>query len=520
MKKCSTFWAFSLVAVLFVTGCGNESLPENAIRVVVYDRGTDGGRTNAANNKWTQWIQEKVRQDLGLEVIFVPVSRWEEGSIQTTFMASGNPPDVMVSYDAPLSLWSEQDGLFDMAPYVDTLLPDVRAFLGEDPAMPGRELIFRNQDLQSGKLLSIRAKRSVVAMSNIWMRKDWLDALGLPVPTTHEEFFNTLVAFKDRNPAGVDGVIPWEMSSAFRGDVVNITESFIDPTLSPSERWVNTVAGWDLLLPGFKEGIRFFNRMYNAGLIDPDFPLYADNIMPRNLISSGRVGAFGLFWDGVFSEGGKLTTDLQANFPNAKWIAIDAFPSLDGITHKPSHDPASLSVFIPKSSKNPEGAMRYINWLAKFENYSFLQIGPEGIVHEIVDSIPKINPNAGSGWFQNSTFNVDLTPLHNGMFPKTEEEKLKALALAYPFPPEDIMQAYNVAMNNARPSTVIQPVQPLVAEIPVAPTLNQQGGGLLLEAITTSPENFDSVWDAGITKWLSSGAQSVVDERRANLPAD
>jgi putative aldouronate transport system substrate-binding protein len=40
---------------------------------------------------------------------------------------------------------------------------------------------------------------------------------------------------------------------------------------------------------------------------------------------------------------------------------------------------------------------------------------------------------------------------------------------------------------------------------------------MLTEAVTTRPENFDRVWDAGIRDWLNSGAQEIIDERKAKF---
>jgi putative aldouronate transport system substrate-binding protein len=228
------------------------------------------------------------------------------------------------------------------------------------------------------------------------------------------------------------------------------------------------------------------------------------------------VGAFGHNWDQIFRESEGLLTNLRKIVPGAEWVAIDAFPSSDGITHK-SHSDGGVFVFIPKAAKNPINAMRYLNWTTRFENLNFLQIGPEGIVHKMADGLPVINPNAGDGWIQNSGLNIDLTPLANGLFLKTQEESIRALALTYPFPIEMVMQAYNVSSNNSTAFPIINTPRPLLAAGPVALTLQQQAEALLINAIMASPENFDSVWNAGITNWLNSGAQAVVDERRENF---
>ena len=520
-KKRVVFWAAVVASTmafsLLATGC-QEQFPDNAVRVIVFDRGTDGGRTNPINNRWTQWIQEQVREELGLEVIFEPVSRWAEEQAQVTLLAAGRPPDLMMTWNFNnVTIWGEQGGLFDMAPFVDEYLPNVREFLGPDTALPGRELIFRNQNMQTGQLFSLPMRRANTARLNVFMRQDWLDALGLPVPTTHEEFFATLEAFRDYNPGNVDRVIPWTMTSDVRWQAGTILESFIDPDLSMEDRWVYTVADRHLVVPGYVEGVRFLNRMFNAGLVDPDFGLYTDDQVLNNLIASGRVGAFGHNWDQIFREAEGLTTHLRMIVPGAEWVVLDAFPDANGVTTKTSYDPAGLLIFIPQAARNPRGAMQYLNWLARFENFNFLQTGPEGIVHDMVDGLPRINPTAPDGWIQNSSLNIDLTPLHNGLFLQTEEDTVRALTLIYPHPAEEIMRAYHIAMLNASPGPVIATERPLVAAGPVAITLQAQAQALLIHAIMAPEENFDAVWETGITNWMNSGGRAVLEERRVNF---
>src|SRR5690606_37822367 len=41
------------------------------------------------------------------------------------------------------------------------------------------------------------------------IRKDWLDQLGLDVPSTMDELRDTLTAFRDQDPSGTGNTIPW-----------------------------------------------------------------------------------------------------------------------------------------------------------------------------------------------------------------------------------------------------------------------------------------------------------------------
>jgi putative aldouronate transport system substrate-binding protein len=509
------------LAVIFLpAGCDKNQAGSSGgparISVEVYDRGTDGGKTDPTNNNWTKWIQEKLLRDENIAVTFIPIPRFQETQALINLMAAGNPPDLCVTYGSDnITNWAQQGGIFDLSPYLDTTLKDLKEFLGPDEALPGRDFIRRNMDASTGKVWSIPAKRMNVARLNTFIRKDWLDKLGLPIPKTTQEYFDALLAFKEKDPGNVgrDKVIPYIMTTDVRWTAGSLLESFLDIDLSIRDRWVNTVVERYLLLPGYKEGIRFLNKMYNAGLIDRDFPLYSSEDTPKNLLKSGVVGSFGGNWDQIFREGDAVFTDLLKNVPDGNWVPVDCMTSADGITHKISYDAAGVAFFIPASSKNPEAAMRYLNWLAKYENYHFIQTGPEGIVHTLIDGIPKLNPSAGGGWIQNSSQNIDYTPMMNGLFLSTEEESVLAIASGYPWPAELVFESYNIAMTNAKPGPVISTSSPLVVSGPLNQTLVDKSTVIFVESVTAPAASFDRVFDSGLAGWLASGAQAVLDER-------
>jgi len=522
MKRTRTSIALLIVIALAVIvggGCNKSkggTGKQAHIKVEVYDRGTDGGKTNAADNKWTDWIKKKVLEDENIIVEFVPVPRSEEEQSLINLMAAGTPPDVCITYSIDnINNWAEQGGIFDVSPYIDSTLKDLKAFLGPDAALPGRDFIRRNMNAQTGQVFSMPGRRVNIARLNTFIRKDWLDKLGLPVPKTTQEYFNALLAFKEKDPGkvGKNKVIPYILTQDVRWSAGNILESFFDPDLSIKDRWVNAVCERYFLVPNYREGVRFLNVLWNTGLIDPDFPLYRDDSIMNDLIRSGVVGSFGHNWDQVFRESERLLSDLRKNVPTAEWVALDCMTSADGIAHKMCYDPAGVNYFIPRSSKNHDAAMRYLNWLAKYENYHFIQTGPEGIVHNMVDGVPKIIPNAADGWIQNSAQNIDYTPIMNGLFLETEEESIRALAAGYPWPAEMIMDAHHVAMNNARPFPVIVPSSPLKVAGPLNQTLQDKSKAFVIQAIIAPSADFNRVWEASINDWLSSGADAVRQER-------
>ena len=495
-------------------GPAESTPPEySEITVEIFDRGTDGGKTDCTDNYYTDWIKEKVLADENIGVTFQAVSRWEETEQLNNLMAAGNAPDVCLTYSTDLiSNYRDLGGLTDLAPYVDSSLADLKAFLGPDTAVPGRDLVQRDMIPETGAIFSIPGRRMNVARIGTFIRKDWLDELGLPLPTTTEEFYNALVAFKETPPAGLKAseVVPFSMTTDVRWRAGNLLDSFIDPSLSERDIWVSTVIDRKYLLPGYKEGARFLNKMFNEGLVDPEFPLYEDDITCDNLIKQGVVGAFIHNWDQPFRDSPGLLKDLLVNVPDAEIVAIDPFTNSAGVTAKQLYDPAGVRVFVPANSENVDGALRYINWMAKVENRSYLQLGDEGVTYDLLDGVPQLKTTEGPK-IMNSWLNIDYTFPINGLDLGDDELNMQAMAAGYAVDAQLINDAYDYAMVNGKPDPVI-PV-PLSAAGPVTQDLTDKGKTLMATSVTCDPEDFDATWDAGIADWLASGAQAVIDER-------
>ncbi|MDR2521614.1 MAG: extracellular solute-binding protein [Spirochaetaceae bacterium] len=522
MKTRKIMALLALGAAVFVLGgCakkgGGAGGPQKVV-VEVFDRGTDGGKTSPTDNQWTKWIKEKALKDENLVVEFVAVNRWDEATALTNLMAAGTPPDVCITYNnGNITSWAEQGGLFNVAPYLDSTLKDLNDFLGEDKALPGRRMIERQRDEKTGEIYSMPARRMNVARLNTFIRKDWLDKLGLPLPRTTQEYYDALAAFKEKDPGGVgkEKVIPFS-TAGLRIDwgAGTMLDSFLDPEISVKELWINSVVERFFLVRNYKEGLRFLNKMYNAGLVDRDFPLYKDDNTLYNLLKSGVVGSFIHNWDQIYRDGDAILKDLQKNIPTAELVPVDCFTSSDGVTHKTIYDAAGAFYFIPAGAKNPDAAMRYLNWLSRYENYHFIQVGPEGVVHTMVDGVPKINPTAGDGWMQNSSQNIDYTLMMNGLFLGNDDENIKALAAGYSWPAEKIVGAYEMSLTNGRPAIIVTTTGPLTVAGPLTQTLTDKGVVIFTKSIQAKPSDFDATYDALIKDWLDSGAQKVVDERR------
>ncbi|MDR0998881.1 MAG: extracellular solute-binding protein, partial [Treponema sp.] len=204
---------------------GQTSSGVTEVNVEVFNRGTDGGRSDPTKNNYTDWIQEKILKEENIKVNFISIPRSDETSALNNMMAAGNPPDICLTYDlALIANYRDLGGLYDMAPNITRLMPDLDRFLGEDPMLPGRRFILRSRETATGAVYSIPARRMNTARINTFIRKDWLDKLGLGLPKTTQEFYDAMVAFKEKDPGGVgrDRVIPMISSTGSRWNFGNL----------------------------------------------------------------------------------------------------------------------------------------------------------------------------------------------------------------------------------------------------------------------------------------------------------
>ncbi|MDR3209635.1 MAG: extracellular solute-binding protein [Oscillospiraceae bacterium] len=134
----------------------------------------------------------------------------------------------------------------------------------------------------------------------IWINAQWMLQLGLPIPSTTEEFYNVLRLFKetDMNGNGADDEIPLGVaysgvSHAGFGFLVN---AFVtsDYDLSESQGYLNVSDGGEVYTavttPQFKDALKYIQRLFAEGLVDANaFTLGAETFL-NGSTNSERFG--------------------------------------------------------------------------------------------------------------------------------------------------------------------------------------------------------------------------------------
>lgn len=108
----------------------------------------------------------------------------------------------------------------------------------------------------------------------VWINTAWLDELGLKMPTTTDEFYTVLKAFKEQDPNGngLADEIPFTTTAndAEWGDGVDpfLMNAFI---YNDDNTYLSVKDGKVIYSPmqtEWREGLRYLNKLYQEGLID------------------------------------------------------------------------------------------------------------------------------------------------------------------------------------------------------------------------------------------------------------
>jgi putative aldouronate transport system substrate-binding protein len=468
------------------------------LRIELFDRNnTPQGAPPITDNAMTQYIQAHFGDPNRMKVEFVTVTRSEEVERLHVLMAANQVPDIVFTYDQPTVYnFATQGKLTDLAPLLEKHGQDLVNVLGEEVLGVGRF---------DGQQFAIPAKRVLTAHSTTLIREDWLRELGLPLPETTEQFYNALKAFKEKKPGkSGDDIIPYGHVDFYH--TTPIQYSFWDwgqiteEDLYASPRWV---------MPGNKEAFRFLNKLYHEGLIDPNFHLDRFAQQFQKDLVHGRVGAGTPNTNEPVYMG--YLADLQQYEPDAVLTPIDPFTNVNGKKTKPVLEKTGMFIMVPKASKNAEAAVRYLNWMAKPENYIALQNGMEGVTYEIRDGLPVMLQNEEAKRMLYNYF--DYCIILNGKFVSTADHQQNIQANAFdPNYEEFTVKSIEHGMKDGIETPQIKTI--LQSEIKYSAILTEKNDEIFVKVITAKPEEFEAVYDREVAEYLRMGGQQVMEDKR------
>ena len=219
-----------------------------------------------------------------------------------------------------------------------------------------------------GKIIAIPETNIAEGPSLLWLRKDWMDDLGLEEPSTLEDVEYIISKFieDDSNRVGLvtNSSLCGESgySSQYMTDIV-----FANFGAYPKQ-WIQKEDGsivYGSIQPEAKEALRYLNSWYDKGILDRDF-LFRSSSDIIGLIESGRCGSFfGPWW----STNNPLLNMVEED-KSIEWKPYLISTNDDGITVYPSTSPTNYKyVVVSKDFEHPELAWKIISVLFDYARY-------------------------------------------------------------------------------------------------------------------------------------------------------
>lgn len=200
-----------------------------------------------------------------------------------------------------------------------------------------------------------------------WVRQDWLDELGLAVPTTLEELEATIDAFREFNPDAMVALRPQDITwSTLGGFTPNGRSNWLDTSDGRVKPWV--------LQPGVEDWVTKMNEWWEKGYFFADTFTQFDE---PELFRTCNVGV----WMGWYSRITLITPQIESACEGIEWTRT----SITGPQgYMATVAPQSASAYVvTKKAENPAAVIQFMNWVYDPNNLDNQLIARYGIPEEM-----------------------------------------------------------------------------------------------------------------------------------------
>ena len=369
------------------------------------------------------WVgYDIIRDELGinLHLTVLPSSDQDQNVKIQAAGAGNNLPDVFL-VQRPVLINLVNQGL--IAP------------LDEDffAAMPTRTAKYHDADSINhatidGTCWGMAVPAESVGIEFLCVRQDWLDNLGLEVPTTLDEFFDVMYAFTYDDPDG-NGLDDTYGFGAFIESNATL-KGYPGSRLWPIMGAFNVPGLWDfhrdnlglsLLNPDFYDFMQFMKKCIDAGVIDPNWLSYKKDDF-RAAWKQGRFGMMYEQWAALSAEANYAPFD--ANFPDGEWKVINPPEGPDGYAYTGALD-KTYRIYAVSQRAAEAGKLPYIEklfeWMGTDEAYYLLGYGVEGENYVLDENGQVSTEGLGDNAFTGGQGQV-MTQLRNMVFFNTPDE--------------------------------------------------------------------------------------------------
>lgn len=272
-------------------------------------------------------------------------------------LASGELPDIIFGFQTfnDADIINNLEYFLPLDDLIDKYMPNYKAALEEMPDLRKVTTFPDGKMYSFGKNLP---KRPISCNQPI-INKKWLDNLGLKVPTTLDELYTVLKAFKDQDANGNGDPNDEIPISGAKGISMDLLNPFGITDINGYKVMVDTDGSLTYYPTSeqYKEGIKWLNKLYSEGIIDQEAFTQDDSMLSAKR-QDPNVARVGLEY--------AWTPDSNFGIWSSEYEVIAPITGPDGKAYT-GGDPNGVSsimrneVMITSFCKNPEAAARWID---------------------------------------------------------------------------------------------------------------------------------------------------------------
>ncbi len=474
------------------------------LKIPVYDRGTPG-LPSVTDNYWTKYVQENFGDKHNIKMTYIAIPRTEEITKFNQLLAGKeeNQPDIIFNYDYPsIVSFADQDAFIELN---DDFIKKYA------PTYYEKTKELDEYTYLDGKKMFLGAVRPLDFKWVNLIRKDWVEKAGYSeVPTTEEEYYQMLLKFRDMQLGGEGTIATTKtLANANYGNYMFREQ----PLPERDNALYSDIAVCSLTWEPTKKQLEYDNKMYNDGLVSPEWYLDVDGSKAKEAFISGKAGVYGCY----LTKSPDIIGMLKANVPDAE---VESIPgrTINGEKKGSRKDnPFGMMSGINVNCKHPEAVLMYFEWLSQEDNLFTMQNGIEGKTYNMVDGIPVIVDDYAGEDRLNYSSNKDMWCLvTEGKDLGSEELNVKAQARTYApegyeFLIEDAYKTYKENEDLSYCDYIFN--KPVSSLTEYGESLKAKWQEYQVDLINCKPEEFEAKYEAACKDYLAAGYQAVLDEK-------
>lgn len=356
MKRMLAAFLAAATATTALIGCGATASAEEKVKLTALFV----KHSLTKDLETMQWLAD-LEEECGVEIEWQQISAdWDQK--KSAMFASGEIPDILIGATTDAD-YVQFNGLFeDMTGLIDEYAPNIKAMFEE---VPGTKVMATTLE---GKIFNIPSYKSIWPMTvgTTFINKQWLDNLGLEVPTTWEELENVLVAFKEQDANGngdPNDEIPMDFNGGFEGGFSAlhlIGSTGLQASADVDGYFVEDGQVSNYYIdPRFKDVMKFVQGLWAKGLINEEAITQDYSKFQSLARGEGDLAKVGFTWG--WESGDRFGATLWEQYVSVPAIKAtadtEACYAYDGYVQNYVSNRVAMSALC----ENKEAAMRFID---------------------------------------------------------------------------------------------------------------------------------------------------------------